>query len=197
MEKVNPRCSWCRGITIYENYHDHEWGQPVLDEQKMFEFLLLETFQAGLSWITVLKKREDFRQVFHDFNPERVAKMSAAEIEAALHNPRIIRNKAKILAAIHNAKLVTEMHEQGNSLVDFFWSKVDYTPIQNDFESMSDIPAKTSLAEDISKALKKMGFKFVGPTVIYAHMQATGIVNDHITSCPSHPVVRALGKGLK
>jgi DNA-3-methyladenine glycosylase I len=197
MEKVNPRCSWCHGITIYENYHDHEWGQPVLDEQKMFEFLLLETFQAGLSWITVLKKREDFRQVFHDFNPERVAQMSSAEIEAALHNPRIIRNKAKILAAIHNAQLVTEMHEQGNSLVDFFWSKVDYTPIQNDFESMSDIPAKTSIAEDISKALKKMGFKFVGPTVIYAHMQATGMVNDHITSCPSHPVVRALGKDLK
>lgn len=197
MEKVNQRCSWCHGITIYENYHDHEWGHPVLDEQKMFEFLLLETFQAGLSWITVLKKREDFRQVFHDFNPERVAQMSSAEIEAALHNPRIIRNKAKILAAIQNAQLVTEMHEQGNSLVDFFWSKVDYTPIQNDFESMSDIPAKTPLAEDISKALKKMGFKFVGPTVIYAHMQATGMVNDHITSCPSHPVVRALGKDLK
>jgi len=183
MEQPIRRCGWCDGISLYEAYHDQEWGRPVLDETKMFEFLLLETFQAGLSWITVLKKREAFRTVFHGFNISRVAAMGDQELEAAMKNPGIIRNKAKILAAVNNAKCVEALHAQGTSLVDFFWNYVDGKPIVNHWKTINEIPPLTPLAEQISKDLKKLGFKFVGPTVIYAHMQATGMVNDHLVDC--------------
>ena len=184
MEKLKERCGWCKGSELYENYHDNEWGRPVRDERKMFEFLLLETFQAGLSWITVLKKREAFRAVFHQFEIARVAKMTEKEIKDALQNPHIIRHEAKIRAAITNAQCVLELHVRGRTLVDFFWSYVDGTPVQNAWNDLSEIPAKTDLAFQLSKDLKALGFKFIGPTVVYAHMQATGMVNDHLTTCP-------------
>ena len=162
MDGLKDRCSWCKGSELYINYHDREWGRPVRDERKMFEFLLLETFQAGLSWITVLKD--------------------------ALQNPHIIRHEAKIRAAITNAQCVLELHARGTTLVEFFWSYVDGTPIQNSWNELSEIPAKTDLAVRLSKDLKVLGFKFIGPTVIYAHMQATGMVNDHLTSCPYYEI---------
>ncbi|MDA9051507.1 DNA-3-methyladenine glycosylase I [Schleiferiaceae bacterium] len=186
MATVLARCGWCRGSELYESYHDNEWGKPVHDERKMFEFLLLESFQAGLSWITVLKKREAFRAVFHQFDIVRVASMSETEIAVALENADIIRHEAKIRAAISNAQCVLELHARGTTLVDFFWSYVQGKPIINTWESLSEVPAKTELAEELARDLKKLGFKFVGATVIYAHMQATGMVNDHLISCPSH-----------
>ena len=188
MEKLKERCGWCKGSELYENYHDNEWGRPVRDERKMFEFLLLETFQAGLSWITVLKKREAFRAVFHQFEIARVAKMTEKEIKNALQNPHIIRHEAKIRAAITNAQCVLELHARGTTLVNFLWSYVNGTPLQNAWNDLSEIPAKTDLAIQLSKDLKALGFKFIGPTVVYAHMQATGMVNDHLTSCPYYKV---------
>lgn len=184
-------CAWCHATPLYRAYHDTEWGRPVRDEQRMFEFLLLETFQAGLSWITILNKRENFRHAFHDFDPVKVAAMGDTEVELALQNPGIIRHRGKIQAAINNAKCVLQMHEQGSSLVDFFWSYVKHQPQVNHWKSLDELPAKTPLAETISKDLKKLGFKFVGPTTIYAHMQATGMVNDHLITCPQHQEVCA------
>lgn len=186
MEKLNPRCPWCHGSELYENYHDTEWGRPLRGEQEVFEFLLLETFQAGLSWITVLKKRAAFREVFHGFDIERVAAMSEEECEHALLDPRIIRNRAKVYAAVNNAQRTLEFREEGTTLSHWLWSFVNHQPLQNNWERMDQLPASTPLAEEISKALKKRGFKFVGPTVVYAHMQATGMVNDHLVSCPAH-----------
>lgn len=184
-------CAWCHATPLYRNYHDTEWGRPVRDEKRMFEFLLLETFQAGLSWITILNKRENFRRAFHGFDPIKVAAMDDFDVERALQNPGIIRHRGKIQAAINNAKCVLQMHEQGRSLVDFFWSYVEHQPQVNHWESLEELPAKTPLAETISKDLKKLGFKFVGPTTIYAHMQATGMVNDHLITCPQHQEICA------
>ena len=188
MEGLKERCGWCKGSELYENYHDREWGRPVRDERKMFEFLLLETFQAGLSWITVLKKREAFRAVFHQFEITKVANMTEKEIQDALQNADIIRHEAKIRAAITNAQCVLSLHARGTTLVDFFWSYVDGMPIRNAWKELNEIPAKTDLAVQLSKDLKALGFKFIGPTVVYAHMQATGMVNDHLTSCPYYEV---------
>lgn len=188
MEGLKDRCGWCKGSELYEDYHDNEWGRPVRDERKMFEFLLLETFQAGLSWITVLKKREAFRAVFHQFEIAKVAKMTEKEIQDALQNARIIRHEAKIRAAITNAQCVLELHARSTTLVNFLWSYVNGTPLQNAWNDLSEIPAKTDLAIQLSKDLKALGFKFIGPTVVYAHMQATGMVNDHLTSCPYYEV---------
>ncbi len=188
MEGLKDRCGWCKGSELYEDYHDNEWGRPVRDERKMFEFLLLETFQAGLSWITVLKKREAFRAVFHQFEIAKVAKMTEKEIQDALQNARIIRHEAKIRAAITNAQCVLELHARSTTLVNFLWSYVNGTPLQNAWNDLSEIPAKTDLAIQLSKDLKALGFKFIGPTVVYAHMQATGMVNDHLTSCPYYKV---------
>ena len=188
MDGLKDRCGWCKGSELYINYHDREWGRLVRDERKMFEFLLLETFQAGLSWITVLKKREAFRAVFHQFEIAKVAKMTEKEIQDALQNARIIRHEAKIRAAITNAQCVLELHARGTTLVNFLWSYVNGTPLQNAWNGLSENPAKTDLAIQLSKDLKALGFKFIGPTVVYAHMQATGMVNDHLTSCPYYEV---------
>ena len=188
MEGLKDRCGWCKGSELYEDYHDNEWGRPVRDERKMFEFLLLETFQAGLSWITVLKKREAFRAVFHQFEIAKVAKMTEKEIQDALQNAHIIRHEAKIRAAITNAQCVLELHARSTTLVNFLWSYVNGTPLQNAWNDLSEIPAKTNLAIQLSKDLKALGFKFIGPTVVYAHMQATGMVNDPLTSCPYYEV---------
>ena len=188
MEGLKERCGWCKGSELYENYHDREWGRPVRDERKMFEFLLLETFQAGLSWITVLKKREAFRAAFHQFEITKVANMTEKEIQDALQNADIIRHEAKIRAAITNAQCVLSLHGRGTTLVDFFWSYVDGMPIRNAWKELNEIPAKTDLAVQLSKDLKALGFRLIGPTVVYAHMQATGMVNDHLTSCPYYEV---------
>ncbi len=169
-------------------YHDHEWGQPFHDDQRMFEFLLLETFQAGLSWITILRKRENFRAAFDQFDPYKVAMYNERKFESLLEDSGIIRNRLKIKAAITNAQLVVEMKEkEGIGLSDYFWNWVNGKPIVNHPKSMSDLPATSDLSDRISKDMKKRGFKFVGSTVIYAHLQATGIVEDHLVDCAFKP----------
>lgn len=177
------RCAWCGQDALYQAYHDTEWGVPVRDDHKMFEMLLLETFQAGLSWITVLRKRENFRRVFLDFVPEKVAAMPDDALEAALTDPGIIRNRLKVYAARSNAQAFLHVAQTHGSFCHYLWSYVDHTPVKNAWRSTSELPARTDLSDRISKDLKKQGFKFVGSTVVYAHLQAAGLVNDHITDC--------------
>jgi DNA-3-methyladenine glycosylase I len=186
MDGIDNRCPWCLGSQLYKDYHDHEWGRPVREEQKMFEFLILETFQAGLSWITILNKRENFRTAFHNFDIEKVASMDDLDVEELLHNKGIIRNRQKIEAAINNARVLKGLHSKGKRLVDILWRYVDGTPIDNQRREMAEVPAVTELATKISKDLKKIGFKFIGPTTMYAHMQASGMVNDHLVTCPAY-----------
>ena len=180
-EKI--RCKWCVGIPIYEQYHDEEWGVPVFEDQKLFEFLILETFQAGLSWITVLKKRESFRLAFDDFDYKKVALYSEEKVQELLQDSGIIRNQLKIRAAVSNALAFMEIQKEFGSFSKYIWQFVDGKPIINNLKSVSEIQATTPLSDAISKDLKKRGLKFVGSTVIYAHMQATGIVNDHVQDC--------------
>ncbi len=177
------RCDWCIGDPIYEAYHDKEWGVPVKDDQLLFEFLTLETFQAGLSWITVLKKRENFRTAFDKFDFEKVAKYGPSKISDLENNAGIIRNKLKIRAAITNAQAFIKIKQEFGSFSAYIWAFVNHQPIQNTFNTLSDLSANTPLSDTISNDLKKRGFKFVGSTVIYAHMQATGMVMDHLQSC--------------
>jgi len=177
------RCGWCVGDTLYEAYHDEEWGVPVFDDKKLFEFLILETFQAGLSWITILRKRENFRKAFDNFDYKKIATYKASKEEELLQNAGIIRNKLKIKATISNAQAFMEIQKEFGSFSKYIWSFVDGKPIKNSFESFKDSPSNTELSDTISKDLKKRGFKFVGSTVIYAQMQATGMVNDHEVSC--------------
>lgn len=177
------RCSWCEGSELYKDYHDKEWGVPVYDDQKLFEFLILETFQAGLSWITVLKKRDNFRAAFDDFDYKKVAKYNDKKYEELLENTGIIRNKLKIKAAISNAQAFMKVQDEFGSFSKYIWSFIDGKPIQNTYKTLAEVPATTPLSDTISKDLKKRGFKFVGSTVIYAHMQATGMVNDHVVDC--------------
>ena len=186
MDVIEHRCSWCTGSELYQHYHDFEWGRPVRDEQKMFEFLTLETFQAGLSWITVLKKRENFREAFHQFNIKKIAAMNEQDIDTLMNNVGIIRNRKKIEAAIHNARILLRLHQKGTTLVDTLWAYMDNTPLDNQRKHLWEVPALTPLATQISKDLKAIGFKFLGPTTTYAHMQACGMVNDHLVSCPFH-----------
>ncbi len=181
MEPV--RCGWCGTDALYCQYHDTEWGVPVFDDQKLFETLILETFQAGLSWITVLRKREAFRQAFFQFNPEKISAMQDFQIAALMQNPAIIRNLAKIKAAVHNARCFLKMQESGKPLGEFLWQFTDGKTQVNQFSSLKELPTKTELSDRISKELKSMGFAFMGSTVVYAHMQATGMVNDHLISC--------------
>ena len=181
MEK--SKCDWCKGSPLYEKYHDTEWGVPLFDEQVLFEFLILETFQAGLSWITVLRKREDFRKAFDQFDYKKIAAYNSSKEQELLQNSKIIRNRLKISATINNAEAFMKIQKKYGSFSDYIWGFVDGTPITNSFKTLAEIPSKTPLAETISKDLKQNGFKFVGPTVIYAHMQATGMVNDHLTNC--------------
>jgi len=187
-----PRCDWCGDDPLYVAYHDREWGVPLRDERAMFEFLLLEGVQAGLSWITILRKRENYREIFDDFDVQRIASYTDRELAARLENPRIIRNRLKVFAARGNARATLALYETGQTLVEYFWSFVDGSPIQNHWRSMSEVPAQTELSKAISKDMKNRGFAFVGPTIIYAHMQATGIVNDHIVDCPRHAACAAL-----
>ena len=177
------RCNWVSDDPVYIAYHDEEWGVPVHDEQRLFEFLILETFQAGLSWITILRKRETFRASFNNFDYKKVALYDEDKVASLLQDKGIIRNKLKVKSAISNAQAFLEVQKEFGSFDNYIWGFVNGKPIQNDFSSMTDVPPKTELAELISKDLKKRGFKFVGPTVVYAHMQATGMVNDHTTDC--------------
>ena len=177
------RCSWCLEDPLYIKYHDLEWGNPVYEDQKLFGFLILETFQAGLNWITILRKRENFREAFDNFDYLKVASYNTEKVELMMQNKGIIRNRLKIYAAVNNAQAFLEVIRQEKSFSDYIWQFVEGKPIQNQYRSMEDVPAYTPLAEKISKDLKQRGFKFVGPTVIYAHMQAMGMVNDHLMSC--------------
>lgn len=177
------RCSWAGNTAIYVDYHDNEWGRPVHDDQKLFEMLILECMQAGLSWITILKKREAYREAFDGFNPEKIARYGDEKFQELMANERIVRNRLKILAAINNAQIFLDITKKHGSFSDMLWKYVDNTPVVGHWEKIEDIPATTPLSDTISKDLKKMGFKFVGSTTIYAFMQAIGMVNDHITSC--------------
>lgn len=181
----NKKCDWCLESQLYEDYHNNEWGKPLHDDQKLFEFLVLESFQAGLSWLTILKKRENFRQAFNDFKIDIVAAYADDKIEELSKNAEIVRNTLKIKAAINNANRVLEIQKEYGSFNEFLWRYVDYKPIQNTFKTIDEVPSETELSQQICKDLKKNGFKFVGPTIIYAFMQATGITNDHLLECPS------------
>ena len=182
MEKLTKRCSWAT-TDLYKDYHDNEWGRPVHDDRKLFEMLILEGMQAGLSWLTILNKREAFRIAFDNFDCSKVALYDEAKIEQLMGNEKIVRNRLKIKSAITNARQFIKIQEKYGSFDLFIWSYVDNMPILNHFQNESDIPAKTELSDQISKDLKKLGFKFVGSTIIYAYMQAIGMVNDHVMGC--------------
>jgi DNA-3-methyladenine glycosylase I len=177
------RCQWAGSDPLYVSYHDTEWGVPVHQDNKIFEFIILEGMQAGLSWLTILRKRENFRKAFDHFDPVKVAKYGEKKIASLLQDAGIIRNKAKINAAVSNAQAFLKIQQEFGTFDTYIWGFVDGKPIQNKWESMSEIPAKTLLAETISKDLLQRGFKFVGPTIVYAHMQAAGMVNDHTVDC--------------
>lgn len=177
------RCDWGTSNEIMIKYHDEEWGVPLHDDQKLFEFLVLEGFQAGLSWQIVLNKREYFRRAFDDFDPEKIAKYNVKKLTELVQDKLIIRNKQKIAACVNNAHRFLEIQKEFGSFDKYIWGFVDDKPILNSFKSMTEIPANTPLSDQISTDLKKRGFKFVGSTVIYAHMQATGMVNDHLVDC--------------
>lgn len=180
---AKERCGWCLGSENYVRYHDEEWGVPVKDDDTLFEFLILETFQAGLSWITVLNKRENFRRAFDDFDYHKIAEYDQGKIDMLLQDQGIIRNSLKVRATVSNARAFLNIRREFGSFSDYIWGFVDHKPIRNTFADLSQLPAKTDLSDRISADLKSRGFKFVGSTVVYAHMQATGMVNDHLTSC--------------
>ena len=195
------RCFWATGLPdFYEKYHDEAWGVPCFDEQKMFEMLILEGAQAGLSWQTVLAKRENYRKAFDNFDVEKIAKYSEAKVQKLLLDAGIIRNQLKIRAAITNAQALQTLRETAArpefALTDFFWKYVDGKPKQNALKTKADIKATTPESDVLSKALKKAGFKFVGSTIVYAHMQACGMVNDHLTTCFRYEAVRKMGNAL-
>lgn len=180
---MKKRCFWATSSQLYIDYHDQEWGVPVFDDATLFEFLLLETFQAGLSWITILNKRENFRRAFDNFEYAKIARYSEEKYNLLIQDAGIVRNKLKIRSAITNAQLFMEIQKEFGSFSTFIWSYVDGKPLQNKFQHQSNVPATTALSDTISKDLKKRGFKFVGSTVIYAYMQAIGLVNDHTSDC--------------
>jgi len=178
------RCEWCEDtFEEYIRYHDEEWGIPVRDDQKQFEFLVLESAQAGLSWSTVLKKREGYRNAFKNFDVKQVARFDEQKVQKLLNNPEIIRNEQKIRAAINNAQKFIAIQNEFGQFADYIWSFVDSEPIQNEWNQLNEIPATTELSDKLSKDLKNRGFKFLGSTTVYAHMQATGLVNDHTVDC--------------
>jgi DNA-3-methyladenine glycosylase I len=180
---IKKRCDWVGDNPLYIEYHDKEWGLPVYKDAKLFEFLMLETFQAGLSWITVLKKRENFRQAFDNFDYVKIANYDESKFDKLMHNAGIIRNKLKIKATITNAQAFIKIQKEFGSFSKYIWEFVDNKPIINKWKTIKDVPSKTELSDKLSKDLKDRGFKFVGSTVIYAHMQATGMVNDHTVDC--------------
>ena len=189
-KRETQRCDWgTRGGELMAAYHDEEWGVPVHDDRKQFEFLTLESAQAGLSWLIVLRKREGYRKAFAEFDPEKVARFSAKRIERLIADPGIIRNRLKIVAAVTNARSFLEVQEEFGSFDKYMWGFVDGRPIQSRLKRMKDLPATSKESDALSKDLKQRGFKFVGSTIIYAHMQAVGMVNDHLVTCFRHKAV--------
>ena len=192
MTEAKERCGWCGTDELYVAYHDEEWGVPVWDDGTLFEFLILEGAQAGLSWSTILNKREGYQRLYDGFDPQIVARYDEGKKAELLSDPAIVRNRAKVAASIGNAQAFLEVQAQFGSFSDYIWRFTDGLPIQNAWKTLAELPATTPLAETISKDLKKRGFKFVGPTIVYAHMQATGMVNDHLVSCFRHAEVADL-----
>lgn len=188
------RCDWAGPEQIYLDYHDTDWGVPEYDSRALWEKLVLDGFQAGLSWITILKKRENFREAFAGFDPDVIAGWGAAEVEVLLQNPGIIRHRGKIEATITNAR-VWQQIEAREGFATYMWNKVDGAPLQNRYKTHADVPTSTPLSADISKDLKKQGFKFCGPTIVYAFMEAVGMVNDHLVGCHRHEAVKKLARG--
>jgi len=195
MSKAVVRCKWAEGVSLdYIEYHDKEWGVPVWDDRTQFEFLILEGAQAGLSWSTILNKRAGYRKLFADFDPEKVARFTKKRVEKLLLDPSIVRNRLKVESAVTNAKSFLDVQEEFGSFCDYIWEFVDGEPKQNRFRKDSDVLATSPESDALSKDLKKRGFKFVGSTIIYAHMQATGMVNDHVTGCYRYKPCAALAK---
>lgn len=192
MPKRPHRCAWCGEDPTYVEYHDTEWGVPVHDDRRLFEFLILEGAQAGLSWLTILRKRPAYRKAFAAFDPEKVARFGARDVTRLLADPGIVRNRAKIESAVVNARKFLELQEHFGSFATFQWRFVDGSPVQNRFRDLSEVPATTAVSDAFSKELKQRGFKFVGSTIMYAHMQAVGMVNDHVRACFRHAQVKAL-----
>ena len=180
------RCGWCGSDPLYVAYHDKEWGVPEYDDRKLFEMLVLEGAQAGLSWLTILKKRDNYRRAFHRFDPQRIARYRSRDINRLLNDPGIVRNRLKIEAAISNARGYLQILEELDSLSNYLWAFVDHTPIVNQRATPAEIPGQTAISEKMSKELKQRGFTFVGPTICYAFMQAVGMVNDHTIDCFRH-----------
>ena len=191
--EIKRRCRWCGTDPLYIAYHDEEWGVPLHDDRRLFEFLTLEGAQAGLSWLTILRKRENYRKAFHDFDFNRIARYSAADVKRLLADAGIVRNRLKIESAIKNARGVIQLREEYGSLDAYLWRYVDGTPIQNHWASLAEVPATTAISEAMSKDLKKRGFNFVGSTICYAFMQAVGMVNDHTTDCFRHKALQRSG----
>lgn len=181
MEKI--RCGWSEKDDLYRKYHDEEWGKPVYDDDTIFEFIVLESFQAGLSWYTILRKRDNFRQAFDGFNYKKIAGYNDEKVEELMQDPGIIRNRMKILAAINNAQRFMEIQAEFGSFSNYIWNFVGGKPVINFWETLQQVPATTELSDQIAKDLIKRGFKFMGSTVVYAHLQATGIINDHLVTC--------------
>ncbi len=186
MPSKPERCEWAGTDPLYQDYHDHEWGVPVHDDRELFEFLILEGAQAGLSWITILKKRARYQTVFDDFDPVKVALFDETKLAGLLTDPGIVRNRLKVHGAVKNAKAFLAVQEEFGSFDAYLWAFVDGAPLQNRWRSLKDVPAETELSHILSKDLKRRGFTFVGPTICYAYMQSVGMVNDHVTSCPRH-----------
>ena len=177
------RCDWCGTDPLYMAYHDREWGVPVVDDARQFEFLVLESAQAGLSWITILRRRENYRRAYGDFNPDIVASFGPEKIDELLTDPGIIRNRRKVESSVRNARAFLEVQREFGRFSRYLWRFVDFRPVVNSPKEPSDLPARTELSDRVSADLKKRGFSFVGPTIVYAHLQATGLVNDHLISC--------------
>ena len=193
--RVVKRCKWAEGVSLdYIEYHDTEWGVPVRDDRKQFEFLVLEGAQAGLSWSTILNKRDGYRRLFADFDPEKIARFTSKRIEKILLDPSIVRNRLKVQSVVSNAKAFLDVQQEFGSFCDYIWGFVDGAPVQNRFRKDADIPATSPQSDALSMDLKKRGFKFVGSTIMYAHMQATGMVNDHVTGCFRYKPCAALAK---
>lgn len=188
------RCPWCLGFEQYIQYHDEEWGVPVYSDRKHFEFMVLESAQAGLSWATILKKREGYARAFKDFDYQVVADFTGADIEKLIGNPAIVRNRLKIAAAINNAGKFMEIQKHYGTFTDYIWGFVEGKPVQNEWKSLSSVPAATELSNQIARDLKQKGFKFLGSTIVYSHLQATGIVNDHLVQCFRHQEVKRMAR---
>jgi len=195
MSKKVTRCRWAEGVSLaYIEYHDKEWGVPVWDDRKQFEFLILEGAQAGLSWSTILNKRDGYRRLFAEFDPQKVARFTDKRVQKILLDAAIVRNRLKVQSAVSNAKAFLKVQQEFGTFCEYIWGFVDGKPMQNRFRKDADVPATSPQSDALSKDLKQRGFKFVGSTIVYAHMQATGMVNDHVTQCFRHKACTALAK---